>query len=407
MPVDVGAEAVHLAAPGMPRLLEELDLASAAVRSGPGGTLLGTARGLRRLPAGVGPYGPTRLGPVGRSGILSPRGLVRAAAEPWLAHRATPAGDQSVHDFVTSRFGAEVADRLVDPMLGGLHSGDIRRLSLLAATPQLAVAARERRSLTLSRSARKDRQDGVPTAFVTWAVGLGTLPERIAARSKAELRLGSRAQSLTLADGRYAVHLAGEPDPVRADGVVLAVPSHVAAKLLAELSPAATAALAGQRFATVATVAAAFPKQAALARPALHGTGILMPSTSPRALKAATFFGTKWPHLAAGADYVLRMSAGRVGARVVEDLDDDALVAALLGDLQELTGLTAYPSQTFVQRWPNSLGQLEVGHLERMARAREALSRHPGIALAGASYDGIGIASCVQSAAAAARMIGG
>ena len=88
------------------------------------------------------------------------------------------------------------------------------------------------------------------------------------------------------------------------------------------------------------------------------------------------------------------------------DLDDEALVDALVGDLRELTGLTAYPSQTLVQRWPQGLGQLEVGHRARLAQAREALARHPGIALAGASYDGIGIASCVQSAEAAAATVG-
>ena len=378
MPVDVGAEAVHLGAPGLPRLLAELDLASAAVRSGPGGTWLGTRHGLRRLPAGVGPYGPTRLGPVVRSGILSPWGLARAAAEPLLARRPGPRSDVSVRDFVCSRFGHEVADRLVDPMLGGLHSGDIRRMSLAAATPQLAVAARERRSLTLSRSAAAGRQSGAPTAFVTWAGGLRTLPDRLAAVGGAEIRLGCTVRSVTSPDGRYAVHLADDPEPLRADAVVLAVPSRVAADLLAELAPPASAALAGQRFATVATVAAAFSKPVAQECPALRGTGILMPSTSRRVLKAATFFGTKWPHLAGAEDYLLRMSAGRAGSSIVDDLDDEALVDALVGDLRELTGLTAYPSQTLVQRWPQGLGQLEVGHLARLGRAREALAPASG-----------------------------
>ncbi|MGV1008705.1 MAG: protoporphyrinogen oxidase [Dermatophilaceae bacterium] len=402
MPFDMGAEAVHLAVPGMPGLLDELGLTQTAVRSGPGGTWLGTAHGLRRLPAGVGPYGPTRLGPVVRSGILTPWGLARAGIEPVLAHRAGPASDVSVHAFVSARFGHEVAERLVDPMLGGLHSGDIRALSLAAAAPQLAVAARERRSLTLSRSAARARRGGAPSAFVTWEGGLGTLPERIGVRSGAEVRLSTPVRCVTREGGRYAVFLAEDPAPVRADAVVLAVPSRVAAGLLTQLSPTAADALGGQRFATVATVAAAFPRQAAGACRALSGTGILMPSTSPRVLKAATFFGTKWPHLAGAQDYLLRMSAGRVGSRAVDDLDDAALVAALLGDLRDLTGLTAYPSQTLVQRWPQGLGQLEVGHLDRLAAAREALARHPGIALAGASYDGIGIGACVQSAAAAA-----
>ncbi len=402
MPVDLGAEAVHLAAPGVTALLAELDLADTLVRSAPGGTWIGTGRGLRRLPAGVGPYGPTQLGPVVRSGILGPAGLARAAAEPWLARRPGPDEDQSVRSFVAGRFGGQVADRLVDPLLGGLHSGDISRLSLFAATPALAEVARQRRSLTLSRAARRAREGGSAAAFATWPRGLRTLPERIAALAGVDIRLGCTVDALRRNGERYAVHLTGDRPALPADAVVLAVPSRAAVPLLRDLSADAAAALQGQRFATVATVAAAFPRAAAARCPALRGTGILLPSSSPRVLKAATFFGTKWPHLTDAHRYLLRMSAGRVGSSVVDELTDEQLVAALLGDLRELTGLAADPAAVRVQRWPQGLGQLEVGHSDRMAAARRALARRPGVALAGGSYDGIGLAACVRSGEVAA-----
>ena len=409
-PVDLGAEAVHLAAPGTAALLAELGLMPSRVESGPGGTLIGDGRArLRRLPPGVGPAGPTRLGPLLGSGILGPWGLARAAAEPLLARRRIGESDMSVRRFVAGRFGAHVADRLVDPLLGGLHSGDIGRLSLLAAAPQLAAMGRAGRSVTLSRKARRAAPSVAPAAFVTWADGLGRLPQTLLQASGATVQLGVRVVGVHRAasgdtSARYAVHLA-DGTLLPADAVVLAVPSSVAAELLAELSPVAAEALGGQRFASVATVVAAFPASVRDRVPALAGTGILLSSKSTRALKAATFLGTKWPHLGAGEDYLLRMSAGRAGSSLADDLDDDSLVSAVLTDLRELIGLRAGPLDVRVQRWPRTMPQLEVGHLQRLAAARGALAAYPGVLLAGASYEGVGIASCVRSAREAAASV--
>ncbi len=404
-PVDLGAEAVHLAAPGMRDLLEQLGLLDGIVRSGPGGTLVGVDAPLRRLPAGVGPAGPTRLWPLVTSGIVGPLGLARAALEPWVARRRIVEADVSVRDFVAGRFGAQVADRLVDPLLGGLHSGDISRLSLRAATPQLAAMARSGRSITLSRKARRAAPSVAPAAFATWPTGLGRLPDTLAA-NLADVRLGHTVEALETAPGQgCALRIRrddGTIDTLEAAAVVLAVPSTVAARLLAPVAPAAADALAGQRFASVATAAAAFPREAARGIPALQGTGILLGSGSARVLKAATFLSTKWPHLAEGEHYVLRLSAGRAGSTVADDLADEPLVEAMLADLRDLTGLAATPSAVWLRRWPATVPQLEVGHPARLARARQALTGRP-VLLAGASYAGVGIASCVRSAQAAAQ----
>lgn len=401
--VDLGAEAVHMGAPGIGALLARIGLADGQIASGAGRTLVGRDVPLRRLPAGVGPAGPTRLGPLVRSGILGPAGLVRAAAEPWLARRQRVDRDVSVREFVAGRFGEQVADRLVDPLLGGLHSGDIGRLSLAAATPQLATMARSGRSITLSRKARRAAPSGAPAAFVTWADGMSTLPATLAA-GLPEVRVGVAATGVRRVGDGYVVSVDGG-EQLAGDAVVLAVPSSAAARLLADLAPQAANALAGQRFASVAMVAAAFPREAVRGIPALEGTGILLSSQSSRVLKAATFLSTKWPQLRDADDYLLRMSAGRAGSTIAEDLDDDALVRAMLSDLHQLTGLAGEPNSVVVQRWPSTMPQLEVGHLDRLARARTALAGCPGVVLAGASYDGVGIASALRSAAAAVDAI--
>ncbi|WP_226346556.1 protoporphyrinogen oxidase [Agilicoccus flavus] len=463
--VDVGAEALHLLAPAARALLDELGVMGDVVGSVPGASLVWTSGRLRRLPAGVGPAGPTRLWPVLRSGFLSPAGLLRAGLEPLRARtsRRLRAGhDTSVGAFTTSRFGPQVTARLVDPLLGGLHSGDVGRLSLRACVPTLVSAASSGRSLVLRRAPATTRPvapaterpsggpgtpaaagtpPGPPVTFATFRTGLSTLLDRIAADLPSPVRTGTRVDALdrdgdgyvlttSPADGR-ADRRPGPRARERVDGVVLAVPAHVAARLLDGPAPGAAAPLRRTRYASTAAVVVAFRRRDVAGAAALAGTGILVPSEAGGLLKAATHLSTKWPHLAApspvgtaagdgttgdGADggargdaahdddlYLVRLSAGRAGADVVAGLSDPDLVSGLLADFARLTGIDAAPVDTLVQRWDPGLPQLTVGHLDRMAAARAALAADlPGVALAGASYDGIGLASCITSADRAA-----
>ena len=49
------------------------------------------------------------------------------------------------------------------------------------------------------------------------------------------------------------------------------------------------------------------------------------------------------------------------------------------------------------------MAQLQVGHRGRLAAIRDALAAHPGVAIAGGPYDGIGLAACIASGQRAAE----
>lgn len=398
--VDVGAEALFTAAPEPLKLVGDLGLADDLVASRPGITWIAAPRGLRPLPAGVGPAGPTRLGPLLASRLLGPAGLVRAALEPLVPSTAT-ADDSSVGDVLTRRFGRQVVDRIVDPLLGGLHAGDVHRLSLDAATPQLAALLGRHRSILL---ATRRRRAASPHGFVTLQGGLGRLFEVAAERFVGDLRTGVRARAVVgtgRSSGRYRVETGtGDLD---ADAVVVAVPAGHAGPLLAGLDPEVTPALATVRTASTAVVLLAYPlREAAL--PALRGTGLLIPSTAGRLLKAATFLTTKWPHLSP-PHVLVRASAGRADDPRAARLDDADLVKALVRDLAEVAGFGAAPLARRVVRWDHAMPQLEVGHRQRIHHVRARLGPHPGVALAGASYDGVGVASAIRSGTAAAQQV--
>jgi oxygen-dependent protoporphyrinogen oxidase len=178
---------------------------------------------------------------------------------------------------------------------------------------------------------------------------------------------------------------------------VLAVPAPVALRLLEPIAPAAAAPLDALRSVSVVTVLAAYPKRSTAARPAFDGTGVLVPSDQRRFLKAATFLSRKWDHLATADLSLVRLSAGRAGGPETAELDDDELVDRLHADLADMTGLTRAPAFTHVQRWPGAMAQLQVGHPDRLAAIRRALRERPNLVVAGAPYDGIGLAACISS----------
>ncbi len=401
--VDVGAESMFTAAPGPLALVEELGLGDRVVGANAGTTWIWSDRGLRRLPDGFTPAGPTRLWPMLSARVLSPRGMVRAAGEA-LVPTTDATQDVAVGDFLQRRFGREVVDGLVDPLLGGLHAGDVRRLSLRSATPQLAALAARRRSLLLRRRPRA----GAGPVFVTLIGGMHTLVSRLAEhleRDGADLQVGTGIERLERDSGRTRLH--SDAGPAGSfDAVVLAVPAAVAARLTGAASPLAAEVLRQLRAASVAVAALAYPRSAATTSTLATGTGVLVPSHRGRLLKAATHLSTKWAHHAEGDHVYVRASAGRADDTRAWELDDDTLVDRLHADLAEATGLDVEPSAARVHRWPATMPQLEVGHAGRLATAERALAQDlPNVALAGAPYHGPGIAACLRSAAAAAAAV--
>lgn len=396
--IDLGAEAIHLSAPGMSELIGEVGLTGGLIKSNSGMSWLWTESGLERLPEGVGPAGPRKLGPVLRSGVMSFGGLFRAGLEPLVPRRKLR-GDIGVGQYIGKRFGTEVVDRFVDPVLGSLHAGDVNGLSLRAITPELAAIADRRRSIMMSRRGQKV---GPPLSFATWLGGLTTLTQRMLINTGVEIRTLTTVESvLALSNGRYELKTSGDGSE-EVDAVVIALPARVAAKIVRPLSHVATALLEKVRYASVATVIVAYPKSAIEGLKAFKGTGILVPSSKKRLLKAATFVSTKWSHMEDPNLVFVRLSCGRASEKLIDNVSDIELVTKLHADLVDATGVKSEPVQSYVQRWPNAIPQLEIGHVELVSNIRQDLAFFKGIHLAGSSYDGLGIAACLRSGAKAA-----
>src|SRR5262249_54411344 len=128
-----------------------------------------TRGAVRPMPPGLVMGVPRDVTHLGDSGIISPEGVARAARERDLP-MFDPGDDVGVGALVRERFGDEVFERFVDPLMGGVHAGRSELLSTRVAVPQLLAAAQSGRSLVESLPAPPPSSDPV---FYAVRSGLG------------------------------------------------------------------------------------------------------------------------------------------------------------------------------------------------------------------------------------------
>jgi oxygen-dependent protoporphyrinogen oxidase len=407
--VDVGAEAMLNRRPEAVRLAAEVGLEADLVHPATTSANLWNRGRLVPLPRtmmGI----PLDLRAL--DGVISARGLARAALDSVLPPTELGDRDISIGDLVEERLGKEIVDRLVEPLLGGVYAGHAREISARAAVPQMVALLERERSLTRAAAAmpQPDRATEVPV-FVGIRGGVGRLPGALAAAAGATVRTGATVRDLARRpEGGWNLVVGSTRDPevVQADAVVLATPARATARLLSDVAPTAALTLARIEYASMAIVTLAFP---ARAFPHVAGSGFLVPPVDGRSVKASTFSFAKWDWVreagsVAGEEMLLlRCSVGRHREEKTLQVSDDELVEVALLDLTDAIGLSVRPADTHVQRWGGALPQYAVGHLDRVASVRRELGSIQGLAVCGSAYDGVGIPACIASAHLAAAKV--
>jgi len=426
--VDLGADAFLARRPEATRLVGELGAADDLVGVGTSGTSILTRGVLRPLPDGLVLGIPTRWWALARAGILSRREWLRMGydlAAPRVAGARTTT-DRAVGDLVAGRLGRAVVDRLVDPLVGGIHAGGVDALSAAATFPTLLEAWHQPGSLVRRLDPRRAAPASPPSppagtgpdrpAPVFWSLvgGTASLVGRLEKGLRAAgvtFRLGTQVRALSRTASGWTIELdqvGGGERYLPADGVILATPATTTATLLGRHAPRSARILAAIEQASVAVVTVSLPSSAWLTP--RTGTGFLVPRKEtlegrPYLVTGCTYLSDKWPLLARDGDVLVRLSVGRLGDRRHEDLDDDELTAAVLAELGTIVPLSSGAIATSVTRWAGAFPQYTVGHLERMATIDGEIADVPGLALAGATYRGVGIPACIGTGRQAAATV--
>jgi oxygen-dependent protoporphyrinogen oxidase len=410
--IDAGPDSLLIQKPAGVSLCRELGLGDRLVSTLPPRLAFIQRRGqLYPLPAASVLGVPTRIGPFARTGLFSWRAKLRMGAELFVPRRPrartseesarSGEADESIGAFMTRRFGREATTYLAEPLLAGIHAGDVDRLSLGALFPRFAEAEQTHGSLI--RAFRRQAAAPAPEgAFKSLPGGLSemvralvdTLPAGAVQTNAGVTHIGRSAR-----DRAFRVEVIGG---MAHDGraLVLSTPAYVTAALVRDQDAEIARLCAEIPYSSVGTVAIAFRRED-VAHP-LNGSGYVVPRAERGGILAATWLSSKWPQRAPEGRVLLRTFIG--GARDPAALaqSDAELVSRSLAAIRPVLGIRGDPLFTRVYRFDRASAQHEVGHLDRMAAIDRRLGAHPGLFLTGSGFRGVGIPDCISDARATA-----
>lgn len=426
--IETGADSFITNKPGAIRLCERIGLADELISTATefrGSLVLRKGKPVP-VPDGFMLLSPAKVWPILKSPIFSPLGKLRMGMEFFVPRRKAASGedlpDESLAAFVRRRFGTEVLERIVQPLVGGIYTSDPEKLSLAATMPRFLDMEAEYRSLIVATRKQAAKQDAAKThaeqhgagarygLFATLRGGVSDLFEKLRTRleESATVRFETAVESVARnADGSLKIQTAGETSNF--DAVIFATPAYVSAGLLGGLADPESkidelkSHLEAIEYASTAIVVSGH-RLADVAHP-LDSFGLVIPAAEKRKVLAISFSSRKFPGRAPDGRVLLRTFVGGAMQPELLVLDDVEICRAVSGELSGMLGAGGEPDFMEVVRWNRAMPQYHLGHVQRVDRIFELAASLPGVELAGNAYRGVGLPDCITSAEEAAERV--
>ncbi len=403
--IEAGPDSLLVSKPAGLDLVRELGLESDVQPVRTPGAFVLRGRQLHRLPS------PSLLGlpltwrALAGYDLLPWRARLRLSLEPRVPARAG-ADDESVASFFRRRFGPETVNLIAQPLLGGIHAGDIERLSMQSLFPRLVELERTQGSV-LGRALQgtpepADARRAKAGPFAALRGGMGTLVDAILrALPDGTVRLDAPVERVERTAGGWRVVESGRSDVFRT--IVFALPAHAVARLVAPIDARAADLCARVPYVSTASVALAWPRDA-VPHP-LDGTGFVVARSGDVRITAATWVSSKWASRAPDGHALIRVFLGGQHDPAAVDLSDDEAVAVVRRDLDAAMGIRAAPTLARVFRWRNAGAQHTVGHLSAVEEIDGRLRAAGDLHVAGSGFRAVGIPDCIADARRVAAAI--
>lgn len=386
------------------RLAKEVGMEHELVNNTAGKSYVLAREKLYAMPGGAIMGIPTQIAPFVTTGLFSPIGKIRAAAD-FVLPKSKKKQDQSLGAFFRRRLGNEVVENLIEPLLSGIYAGDIDEMSLMSTFPQFYQVEQKYGSLVLGMKRAtpakpKTSSKSSKGMFLTIKTGLQSFVDQIeSALDEVTILKNTKVQSLSKEDKQYRLQL-NDTTFIEADAVVVTVPHQVAASILSDfqfMEP-----LNKVPSTSVATVAMAFDQSAI--KEDINGTGFVVSRKCDYSITACTWTHKKWPHSSPKGKALLRCYVGRPNDSSIVDFSNKDIERIVLNDLNKTMNITEQPDFTVISRWKEAMPQYTIGHKERIEQLKKDLNESlPGVIFSGSSYEGLGLPDCIDQGEAAVK----
>jgi len=373
---------------------------------------------LHELPEGVILMIPTKIMPLAMSRLISIPGKFRMLLEIFIPKKKDDS-DESLASFVRRRLGAEVLDKIAEPLVAGIHAADPETMSVRASFPKFVALEEEYGSLIrgmvkrMTRFKKKKMSATNPwedrkkmTMFVTLRDGMSALIDTLVTsitEKGAEIKTDATVKAIKKEkNGQYRV-IINKDEELTADAVVIAAPAHAAARLTRGIDSELSAGLGTIPFSSTATVTMAY-KKSDMKKP-LTGFGFVVPRSENRGIMASTWSSVKFDGRAPYDSVLIRCFVGGAKGGEFLKLNNKEMTAMVRGELKDIMGITAEPLFTRIYKWNKAMPQYTIGHEERVRDIEKKTARHKGLFLTGSSYHGIGIPDSIHGGEITAKKI--
>lgn len=399
-------------APTAVELCRDLGLGDELIRTnaGGGGAMVVRRNKLEPIPPGFMVMAPSRLWPILATKILSPMGKLRSGLEVLVPRKRTDE-DESLQAFVCRRFGTEMFERLVQPLVGGIYTADPTRLSVAATMPRFLEMERKHGSLIRGmmadrrKAAAKTEERGGArySQFMTLRGGMSSLIEALGNQlPEGNVHLNSPVRSIIRSEADWRVQLeCGRVSLV--DAVLVASPANHAATMLQRTDAPLAQRLGRIDYASCAIVSLAFRLDQIEAP--LRSFGFVVPQVENHLILSCSFSSEKYAGRAPDGTVLMRVFIGGAMQPGLLRLPNQQLIELAHGEVAQLLKIKGQPIMQHVVRRMEAMPQYHVGHKQLIAEINDRVELYPTLALAGSSLSGVGVPGCIASGQTAAARI--
>ncbi|WP_026860158.1 protoporphyrinogen oxidase [Jeotgalicoccus psychrophilus] len=403
--IELGPESYLARKEVMTELAEEVGLGDTLVRNQTGQAYIYAKNKLSPVPKGTMLGVPMELSPLLTTDLVSWAGKLRAGLDFFKP--AMPLyKDISVGEFFRARFGNDLLEHMIEPLLAGVYGTDIDKLSLMSTYPNFKETEEEHGSLMKGLMAEKKNKPAAPKtktgAFLQFKNGLQSFIDRLVSENEkrgGQIHFNFDVTEIEKTADGYELTAGGGTHHY--DEVIVTTPHFQYKRWFKDKE---FEYFKHMEATSVATVVMAF--DAEQVKNSIEGTGFVISRNMDTSITACTWTNKKWEHSTPDGKALLRAYVGRPGDFIVHEKSDEDIVRLAREDLDKIMELDGEPEFTIVTRMMNAMPNYFVGHKYIIDDIQKyAAENYPGLHLIGASQYAVGLPDCVQTAKNTAEKI--